>query len=59
MTGNPLEFFEELVIYLENTSIVYAISGSKLRLKFGTNIGGQQEEESKEVVGGINVLCEV
>ena len=53
MTGNHLDFFEELVIFLESQRIDFGISGSKLRLKFETNIGGQPAaEESKEPVGG-------
>jgi len=59
MTADHLDFFEELVIYLETNGVNFGISGSKLRLKFETNVGGQPTEESKEPVGGVNVLCEV
>jgi len=55
MTADPLDFFEELVIYLETNGVNFGISGSKLRLKFETNVGGQPTEESKEPVGGVNV----
>jgi len=59
ITADRLDFFEELVIFLESNNVNFGISGSKLRLKFETNIGGQPAEESKEAVAGANVLCEV
>jgi hypothetical protein len=34
MSANPLDFFEEMVIFLEQNNIGHEISGTKLRLKF-------------------------
>merc|ERR1711990_1105200 len=44
----PMDYFQDLVTYLQSKNIDYRISGSNLRLKFNTTIAVDAEEEEGE-----------
>merc|ERR1712060_48432 len=48
MTSDPMDYFQDLVTYLQSKNIDYRISGSNLRLKFNTTIAVDAEEEEGE-----------
>ena len=55
-TSKPLDYFSALVDYMNSKEIEYCISSSKLRLKFETVIGAEQENEEKRVRVEIQLL---
>lgn len=61
MTSKPIDFFQDLVMYLESNGVAPRISGSSLRLKFDHTINEptQAEEESKSDESGRSVLVDI
>ena len=65
ITSDPMDYFDELVIYLQAHQVAPNISGSKLKLNFIQRIGGTagsgaaeeaKEDEGKNVKVDIQVL---
>ena len=62
MKSQPLDYFEDLVTYLNTKQIAHRISDSKLKLKFNTQLARaaaseeQKGDDTREVAVGIEVL---
>jgi len=61
MTSDPLDYFEDLVKFLQKNNILYRISGEKLRLKFETQVAtskaaSTEETKSEEATRNVKVM---